>query len=206
MDSVALLGPSIQYGVKNTFIEMTDAPPAAARARALSSPPAFHYSSTTARKRRGGRSAWRDDHKPGSPLHRKPGSRSDRAGSDCSTDASSDACGLAVRIGNLPNRAKPGRLRAFASDLGLHAAVDSIYVPLDAKTGVGKGYAFVHFSDEASAHAFMRKADGQRLPRCHSPKLMHTTIASRQAIAHIPKQMPKNAAQGRTYTAYLWLR
>jgi RNA recognition motif-containing protein len=91
--------------------------------------------------------------------------------------------------------------------MGLHSHVDSIYIPLDTKTGVGKGYAFVHFTDEASAVEFMSKANGKRLPRSNNPKTMQVTYAVRHAIAHIPKKrMSKCTVSDRTPTAFLWLR
>jgi len=113
--------------------------------------------------------------------------------------------GATIRIGNLPNRAKPDRIKAFIDDLGMGECVDSIYIPLDGKTGVGKGYAFVHFMDEDTAAEFTHKAQGATLPRSNSPKEMSISYASRQAIATVPKHLPKNT-KGRTFTAFLWLR
>lgn len=123
-----------------------------------------------------------------------------------SASGNSDSDGATIRIGNLPNRAKLERIQSFLEDLSLMKYCDSIYMPLDRKTGVCKGYAFLHFTDEAMALQFCKQADGQTLPRSVSPKQMCTSFASRQQAATIPKKLPKNSTDGRTFTAFLWIR
>jgi len=126
--------------------------------------------------------------------------------SDAASTIGSDSDGATIRVGNLPNRAKLERIQAYLEDLHMQAYVDSIYMPLDRKTGVCKGYAFLHFTDEAVAMRFCEQAEGQTLPRSVSPKQMCTSFASRQQVATIPKKMPKNSSEGRTFTAFLWIR
>jgi hypothetical protein len=225
MDTVALLGPNIMFDVKNTFVSVQAA--GSARVRAGSAPPACHYTSVVVQKRRcpdmsSRRCAVLRDHTKAQypfagPASPKPTRINlEKELSQCSTtdrSSTTDGCGtsepnddgVTIRIGNLPNRAKPERIKAFIDDMGLGGCVDSIYIPLDGKTGVGKGYAFVHFMDDDVAAEFASKADGAHLPRSNSPKQMTISYASRQAVATVPKHLPKNA-KGRTFTAFLWLR
>jgi len=218
MDTVALLGPNIMFDLKNTFVSV-QADTGSAR-RAGSAPPACHYTDRSVKKRRCPDMSSRRcpvlrnhgkleyEH----PLSPKPTRINlEKELSQCSTASTTDHSsennddGATIRIGNLPNRAKPERIKAFIDDLGMGECVDSIYIPLDGKTGVGKGYAFVHFVDEGIAAEFTAKAEGGRLPRSNSPKEMTISFASRQAVATVPKHLPKNA-KGRTFTAFLWLR
>jgi len=224
MDTVALLGPNIMFDLKNTFVSVQAGGACSARVRSGSAPPACHYTSVKAVPKRrcpdmSSRRCvvMRDQGKMGShyPMVKPTRISLEHELSQCSTTdrssifgdhaSSNGEEGATIRIGNLPNRAKPDRIKAFIDDLGMGECVDSIYIPLDGKTGVGKGYAFVHFMDEDTAAEFTHKAQGATLPRSNSPKEMAISYASRQAIATVPKHLPKNT-KGRTFTAFLWLR
>jgi len=67
-----------------------------------------------------------------------------------------------VMLRNLPNRAKQDRIEEHLRKLGF--AESGLYLPLDTRTGVNRGYCFVRFMDEASAQRFCKAVHNTRLP------------------------------------------
>lgn len=85
-----------------------------------------------------------------------------------------------VMLRNLPNRAKEARLTDHLKNLGFGNSYETIYMPLDRKTGVNKGYAFVRFRDEAMAAEFNKKVEETQLPGSSSSKRLTASFAAYQ--------------------------
>merc|ERR1719253_1092748 len=75
---------------------------------------------------------------------------------------SRDIEGCKVMLRNLPNRAKKQRGAAFVKDLGFGAL--QLQVPIDEKTGINKGYAFVRFQSRQEAQRFCDTVSDTQLP------------------------------------------
>jgi hypothetical protein len=67
-----------------------------------------------------------------------------------------------VMLRNLPNRAKARRIEEHLNNLGFKDF--TMYLPLDPRTGVNKGYVFVRLADRASALAVIQAIHHTRLP------------------------------------------
>lgn len=83
-----------------------------------------------------------------------------------------------VMLRNLPNRAKPAKVEEHATALGFREF--QAHLPIDARTGVNKGYAFVRFPDEAAALRFCAAVHGTRLPGTLSTKRLVAVKAANQ--------------------------
>jgi len=67
-----------------------------------------------------------------------------------------------VMLCNLPNRAKHARIDVHLRDLGFPNT--KLHLPIDCRTGVNKGYAFVQLPDPRTARRFCETVDGTQLP------------------------------------------
>lgn len=80
-----------------------------------------------------------------------------------------------VMLANLPIRATPAPVLAHLAALG--AAVLDLVLPIDRKTGLNKGYAFLKFETEAGAEACIAAVAGTQLQGSHSQKLLAAAFA-----------------------------
>jgi len=89
---------------------------------------------------------------------------------------------LTVMLRNLPNRAKQARVEEHLMSLGFMQF--QLHLPIDARTGVNKGYAFIRLPDEQTARSFCEKVDQTQLPGpqagCGSRKKLVAVVAASQ--------------------------
>jgi hypothetical protein len=88
-----------------------------------------------------------------------------------------------VCLRNLPNRALPARLEAHLEEIGF--AFEAMHMPLDRKTSVNKGYAFIKFTDEDTALDFITCVEGTQLGGSRSSKRLTACFAARQGPAFL---------------------
>jgi hypothetical protein len=86
-----------------------------------------------------------------------------------------------VMLRHIPNRAKLPRIEEHLHALGFHGC--GVHLPLDARTGVNKGYAFVRLDGEEMAAAFCAAVFQTRLPGASSSskRLMAVPAANQGA-------------------------
>jgi hypothetical protein len=90
-----------------------------------------------------------------------------------------------VCLRNLPNRALPARLEAHLEEIGFACEVEGMHMPLDRKTSVNKGYAFLKFTDEDTALEFITSVEGTQLQGSRSSKRLTACFAARQGPAFL---------------------
>jgi hypothetical protein len=109
-----------------------------------------------------------------------------------------------VMVRNLPNRTKLDRMENFLASLGFEK-YESVYMPMDSRTGMNKGYAFVHFKDGKTAEAFCIAVEGMQFPNSRSSKRLSASAASYQGAAVKPKQAHQDQVTG-SFAARAWAR
>lgn len=94
---------------------------------------------------------------------------------------------ITLMLRNLPNRAKQARIEQHLTALGCPPA--GLYVPVDGRTGVNRGYCFVRFLDEATAHKFRTVVSGTQLPgtTAHCTKRLEAVFATNQGAPLRPR-------------------
>jgi hypothetical protein len=97
-----------------------------------------------------------------------------------------------VMLRNLPNRAKQDRIEEHMHSIGFHDF--GIHLPIDSRTGVNKGYAFIRLEDEAMAKAFMKAVERTRLPgtSSNSSKRLTAVYAANQGAPLRPRSMVRD--------------
>lgn len=90
-----------------------------------------------------------------------------------------------VCLRNLPNRVQPARLEAHLEEIGFACEVEAMHMPLDRKTSVNKGYAFLKFTDEDTALEFITSVEGTQLHGSRSSKRLTACFAARQGPAFL---------------------
>jgi RNA recognition motif-containing protein len=90
---------------------------------------------------------------------------------------------------NLPNRAKLERIEEHLKKLGFAGA--GLYLPLDTRTGVNRGYCFVRFVDEAEAARFCASVHNSRLPgtTANCKKRLVAVLAANQGAPLRPRKV-----------------
>lgn len=89
-----------------------------------------------------------------------------------------------VCLRNLPNRTKVDRVEAHLKTLGCGDA-EAVHMPMDKKTLVNKGYAFIKFHDEDAATDFIASVEGTRIQGSQSSKRLTASFAARQGPAFL---------------------
>jgi len=104
-----------------------------------------------------------------------------------------------VMVRNLPNRAKLVRFQEHLINLGGADLYESVYMPVDTRTGMNKGYAFVHFKTPALAAQFTTKVAGTKLPGSQSSKVLAVSEAKQPGLASKPRRIG-------SYSARVWVK
>jgi hypothetical protein len=104
-----------------------------------------------------------------------------------------------VMLRNLPNRAKLVRFQEHLINLGGADLYESVYMPVDTRTGMNKGYAFVHFKSQALAAKFTAKVAGTKLPGSQSSKVLALSEAKQPGLASKPRRIG-------SYSARVWVK
>jgi hypothetical protein len=86
---------------------------------------------------------------------------------------------VTLMLRNLPNRAKPQRVEEHLNSLGFTEF--TLHLPIDARTGVNKGYCFVRL-DESLAAAVCAKVDGTQLGSGSKKKLCAVIAESQDRV------------------------
>merc|ERR1712224_1196071 len=81
---------------------------------------------------------------------------------DQSTDDRSLDDRTTVMVRNIPNSYTSNSLVELFEAKGYHTKFDFVYLPIDFRTGVNLGYAFVNFVSNLDAHHFILDFDGFR--------------------------------------------
>jgi hypothetical protein len=94
-----------------------------------------------------------------------------------------------VMLRNLPNRAKQDRIEEHLQQLGFAEA--GLYLPLDTRTGVNRGYCFIRFMDEKTALRFTKAVHQTRLPSTTSNcvKRLVAVFAANQGAPLRPRKL-----------------
>jgi len=94
-----------------------------------------------------------------------------------------------VMLRNLPNRAKQDRIEEHLRKLGFADA--GLYLPLDTRTGVNRGYCFIRFVEEATAQRFCKAVHQTRLPGTTSNcvKRLVAVFAANQGAPLRPRKL-----------------
>lgn len=95
-----------------------------------------------------------------------------------------------VMLRHLPNRAKQARIEDHVHSLGFKEY--TLHLPIDARTGVNKGYCFIRFFDEETAAEFCRSVHETQLPAAAgsssgSSKRLMAVLAANQAASLHPR-------------------
>lgn len=117
-----------------------------------------------------------------SPELKSP--RAARAGRTSRTKRSASAppkvrVSVTLMLRNLPNRAKPQRVEEHLNSLGYFEF--TLHLPIDARTGVNKGYCFVRL-DDSLAEGMCEKVDGTQLGSGSKKKLCAVIAESQDRI------------------------
>jgi RNA recognition motif-containing protein len=88
---------------------------------------------------------------------------------------------MTVLVKNLPCRGRVNRLFAHL-DLGFAGKYDYVHAPMDTKTGMLKGFAFVNFPDPSHAACFMQFVEGTQLRGSESKRTLTACLAANQGI------------------------
>lgn len=85
-----------------------------------------------------------------------------------------------LMLRNLPNRAKKDRIEEHMHSLGFFDF--ELHLPIDSRTGVNKGYAFIRLPDEGTALKFITAVEKTQLPGGNSTsnKLLTAFFAANQ--------------------------
>jgi len=108
----------------------------------------------------------------------------DRESACATAEACAAACleeeeRVSIMVRNLPNRVKLEHLMRHLGELGLQEACGSIHLPVDPRTGVNKGYAFVSVA-AAVAPRFIDQVEGTKISGFLSQKRVSASWADKQ--------------------------
>ncbi|CAE8713512.1 unnamed protein product [Polarella glacialis] len=89
---------------------------------------------------------------------------------------------VTMMMRNLPNRYKQEMVREEVEKSGFSDAFDILYLPLDPKTRVNRGYAFINFKTALQASQFKATFDGYRMQKSNSHKAVSVVPAKLQGF------------------------
>ena len=87
-----------------------------------------------------------------------------------------------LMIRNLPIRANVNKLFEHLDELGFRGQYDYVHFPVDIRTRLRMGYAFVNFSDAEAATRCKEAIKGTQLRGTLSPKTIAATAATHQGV------------------------
>jgi len=101
-------------------------------------------------------------------------------GTFASSGPGPQAAPATLMLRNLPNRAKKDRIEEHMHQLGFQEY--ELHLPIDSRTGVNKGYAFIRLPSEVTAPALHRAVEKTQLPggNSTSTKLLTAFFAANQ--------------------------
>ncbi|CAE8622571.1 unnamed protein product [Polarella glacialis] len=104
---------------------------------------------------------------------------------------------VTIMIRNLPNRYKQEMVLDEVGRAGFLDAFDILYLPLDPKTGVNRGYAFMNFKTALKAIQFKEAFEGYRMKKSNSRKNISVVPAKLQGFDAVYAKM-LDMQKGRT--------
>lgn len=113
------------------------------------------------------------------------------------------ACTVMIR--NLPNRTTLDRLQQHFVSLNC-SDYESIYMPVDSRTGMNKGYAFVHFDKPQSVDFFTRMIEGSQLLNSQSTKTLSVSEATHQGRARKTHKFSSQQVWTAPSSGRVWIR
>jgi hypothetical protein len=93
-------------------------------------------------------------------------------------------CGQAVTvlIQNLPIRGRVSSIFSHLDNLGFDGQYDYVHAPIDTRTRMLKGFAFVNFAHVADAARLMARLGGTQLEGSESKRTLCASLATNQGI------------------------
>jgi RNA recognition motif-containing protein len=108
---------------------------------------------------------------------------------------------------NLPLRGRILSVLGHLDALGLEGTYDYVYAPVDTRTHMLKGYAFVNFTGPADAQRCLRRIEGTRLKGSSSKRTITACAAARQGLDANLATLSSCSKKNRRKDAELpWLR
>merc|ERR1719453_2085590 len=122
-------------------------------------------------------------------VYQEPRPHSESMAESVASACLEDEVLLSVMVRNLPNRAKLEHLCGHIAEMGLRPCVGAVHLPVDPRTGVNKGYAFVSVAAENAQH-FMDSLEGTQVQGFMSQKRISACLADKQnrALGAHPKR------------------
>ncbi len=169
----------IEYQVVRTFVTIAGRSPAARRYS--SAPPRSNVPAEKKTKK---------------PCTDKTGPRAKKEASQFTT----------VMVRNLPIRAAPDHVMEHLAELGFGDSYETLYLPVDSKSGMNRGYGFIHFDTWEMAAKFCEKVEGTQL--CGRKKALTASIAAHQGALKKTqlKRAGKKVKTDLQFTPFAWVR
>ena len=89
---------------------------------------------------------------------------------------------MTVLIQNLPIRGRVSSIFSHLDSLGFAGQYDYVHAPIDTRTRMLKGFAFVNFAHAADAARFMARLGGTQLEGSESKRTLTACLAANQGV------------------------
>jgi len=90
-----------------------------------------------------------------------------------------------VMMRNIPNKYSREQLLDLFDDQGFATSYDLVYLPLDFKTGIGLGYAFINLVSNDEAQRFQQRFNGFSKWKTASPKVCEVSWSDARAARRL---------------------